>query len=250
MRRGQWIGRSAWAVLALALLWLAACAPGEAPLLPGAPTPGEETAIPSPAATPTAVVPGEGAFQSPLSAPLAATEEPRIRAVEPPSSAEGPAVVATPGKAVPGGPPGAPFRTLAQGRSSARLERPLLLVTDRQEGLKAIAELLPDLVASGTGREVDFSREVVIAALYGTPQGGAPVTIEGLRYEGREVDVLARIPGAGARGPEVAPEQRTSPVGYHIVAFSKAALPGWSEQPLRFTLRTVEGGAIARTVPL
>lgn len=262
MRWVQWTGGPAWAalVLGLALLWLAACAPAEVPPSPGALAPGEETAIPAPIATPTegagmetpaSPEPGEGAFQSPLTAPLAVTEEaPKIRAVEPPSSAEGPAVPVTPGKAVPGGPAGASFRTLAQGRSNARLERPLLLVTDTQQGLKALLDLVPDLVVTEARAEVDFSREVVIAALYGTPQGGAPVTIEGLQSEGREVEVLARIPGAGARGPDVVPQQRTSAMGYHIIAFPKTSLPRWSEQPLRFSLRAVDGGVIARTIPL
>jgi hypothetical protein len=262
MRWGQWIGRSAWAALALglALLWLAACAPGEVPTPPAVPPSGEETPAPLPLATPTmeagaetpaTPTPGERAFQSPLSAPLAATEEvPKIRAVEPPSSTEGSVRPVPPGKAVPGGPAGGPFRTLAQGRSTARLERPLLLVTDRAEGLKALAELVPDLVVSEAEAEVDFSQEVVIAALYGTPQGGAPVTIEGLRAEGREVEVLAQIPGAGARGPDVAPQKQRAAVGYHIVAFPKADLPRWSEQPLRFALRAVEDGVIARTIPL
>lgn len=261
MRTVRWKGGPAWAALALGLvlLWLAACSPGEVPPLPSTPTSGEETAVPSPVATPTegavmetpvSPAPGEGAFQSPLSAPMAATEEPKIRAVEPPSSAEGPAVVVTPGKGVPGGPPGAPFRTLAQGRSNARLERPLLLVTDTQDGLRSLLGLVPDLVVAEGGREVNFSQDVVIAVLYSTPQGGAPVTIEGLRYEGREVEVLARIPGAGPRGPGVAPQQSRAALGYHIVAFPKAALPRWSEQPLRFALRAVDNGVLTRTVPL
>ncbi len=258
--RAGWLAQAA-LVLGLVSASLGGCAPGVLP-------PGGETAVPSlpaaplvpsPAATPTLgegvtvapappPTPGEGAFQSPLSAPLAATEEPKIRAVEPPSS-EGPAVVVTPPGAVPGGPPGAPFRTLAQGRSNTRLERPLLLVTDREEDLGVLGELLPDLVVSEAQR-VDFSREVLLAALYGTPQGGAPVTLEDLRQEGREVELLARIPGAGARGPDVAPQQPAPAVGYHIVAFPKVALPGWGEGPLRFTLRAVEGGVLTRTIPL
>lgn len=256
------LARAAWA-LGLVLASLSACAPGVLPPSPGAPPSGGGTATPPPAAVPLATptagpgaeatplpTPGEGAFQSPLAAPLAATEEaPKIRAVEPPSSGEGPVRALPPGKAAPGGPSGAPFRTLARGRSAASLERPLLLVTDREEGLEALAELLPDLAVS-EAQEVDFSQEVVIAVLYSAPQGGAPVTFESLRHEGREVEVLARIPGAGARGPDVAPEQRRTAAGYHIVAFPKAALPRWPEQPLRFTLRAVDDGVLARTIPL
>lgn len=252
------LARAAWA-FGLVLATLSACAPGALPPSPGAPPPGGGVVTPSPSAAPLATptvgpgteatvppTPGEGAFQSPLAA---TGEAPKIRAVEPPSSGEGPVRALLPGRAAPGGPPGAPFRTLAQGRSTAHLERPLLLVTDREEGLEALAELLPDLAVSAA-QEVDFSQEVVLAVLYSTPQGGAPVTLEGLRHEGRDVEVLARIPGAGARGPDVAPEQRRAAVGYHIVSFPKAALPRWSEQPLRFALRAVDDGVLAWTIPL
>lgn len=248
-------------VLGVALLWLAACAPGPFPsppvtspaaATPTAPPQAPESSSPlaTPIREPSAPEPlpptPEGAFQSPLPAPLAATppaEVPKIRAVETPSPVEGGVRLIPPSK-------GAPFRTLAQGRSTASVARPLLLVTDSREGLAAIQELLPDLVVSQTGEAVNLSREVVVAALYGGPAGGAPVTIEDIRTQGRDVILLARIPGAGAKGPAVVEPSGAGRVGYHLAALPKDILPRWDAQPLRYTLRAVDDGVLARTIPL
>ncbi|MBC7225062.1 MAG: hypothetical protein H5T59_12450, partial [Anaerolineae bacterium] len=254
--------RVALLVLGAALLWLAACAPGEVPSPPASrlpagasptmppqapeassplPTPTQEPGAPEPLA-PTP----EGSFQSPLPAPLAATppaEQPKIRAVETPAAAEGGVRLIPPGK-------GAPFRTLAQGRGTASVARPLLLVTDSRDGLAAIQELLPDLVVSQTGETVNLAQEVVVAVLYGGPAGGAPVTIQDIRTQGRDVILLADIPGAGAKGPAVVEPSGAGKVGYHLVAVPKGILPRWDAQPLRFTLRAVDDGVLARTIPL
>ncbi|MGQ9584741.1 MAG: protease complex subunit PrcB family protein [Anaerolineae bacterium] len=264
-KRGQWAVRLLG--LAVVLLGVASCAPQEGPVASPAvsggalspPPPAEAPAqggpsVPAPgeAAKPApATPPGEGgAFQSPLAGPVSG-EPPKAQAVETPQTSEGQVQLPPPSQGPSGQPAGTiPFRTVARGTLRGTVpSRFLLLVSEGPEGLAVVRESLPSDVVTQAERQADFARELLLTVFVPARDASGTVRVESLNRVGQNVRVMARVPGGWVSGEDVAQEGAAPFGSYHVVAISKADLPGWSQQPLRFVLRNLEGQTLARTIP-